>query len=183
MAVIKAPPKVLPIIGIIFVENVSVDDALKTLKREIGDVILKSDTIPFSHTDYYTNEMGNGLSREWRVFDKLIEPNILVHLKHTTNDIERAYLNEKGGRTINIDPGLLSLSNLILASTKNYSHRIYLSNGIYAEVTLIFKNSRFNPLEWTYPDYRENTALDFFSEARKLLKDRLIKEEKCLNYQ
>ena len=78
---------------------------------------------------------------------------------------------------MNIDPGFLSLSNLILASTKAYAHRIYLDKGIYAEVTLIYKDDQFNPLQWTYPDYREKTALDFFTKARVVLRERLIKHE------
>jgi hypothetical protein len=117
--------------------------------------------------------MGDGLVRQWCAFDKLIMPDMLVNLKNKTNDIERNHLNEKGGRNVNIDPGLLSLSNLVLASTKDYSHRIYLDKGIYAEVTLIYKDHRFNPLRWTYPDYQEQTALDFFTKARDILREKL----------
>ncbi len=113
--------------------------------------------------------------RQWIVFDKLITPDILVKVKHTTNDIEKKYLNERGGRKINIDPGILSLSNLILASTKNFSHRIYLGKGIYAEVTLIYKNKTFTPLEWTYPDHQEKIAIELFEKAREILKNRLAK--------
>jgi hypothetical protein len=90
-----------------------------------------------------------------------------------TNAIEVKYRNEEGGRTVNIDPGLLSLSSLILASTKNYAHRIYLGQGIYAEITLIYKNHRFNALDWTYPDYQEDSALEFFQRARAILQEQL----------
>jgi hypothetical protein len=111
----------------------------------------------------------------------LVAPDILVKLKHKTNEIEKQHLNEKEGREVNIDPGLLSLSSLILASTKNYSHRVYLDQGIYAEVTLLFKNQQFNPLEWTYPDYRDKTALDFFTQARDILRERLGERETSLS--
>lgn len=173
MAEIKEPQKVLPVAGLIFVEKFEVGEALKRLKEDLGNVILKSDTIPFIHTTYYNNEMGGPLLRQWCVFDKLIVPDFLIQLKHKANDVEKKYLNEKDGRTINIDPGLISLDNLILASSKNYSHRIYLGKGIYGEVTLIYKNKIFNPLEWTYPDYREKIAIEFFGKAREALKGKL----------
>lgn len=173
MAEIKEPQKVLPIAGLIFINGFEIDTVLKELTNNMGDVILKSDTISFTHTNYYNKEMGDKLLREWCMFDRLVTPDTLIQLKHKTNEIENRYLNEKGGRKVNIDPGLLSLSNLILASTKNYSHRIYLGNGIYGEVTLIYKNHCFNSLEWTYPDYREKLALEFFRKARDILREKL----------
>lgn len=183
MVRIKNPQKVLPVVGLIFIEGFEIEPVLEELKNDVGDVVLKSEILPFTHTHYYDEEMGDSLIREWLVFGELLVPDVLIHLKHRAHEIENNYLNEKGGRKVNIDPGLLSLSNLILASTKNYSHRIYLGNGIYGEVTLVYKNHYFNPLQWTYPDYREKKALDFFCEARKILKDKLIEEERCLNYQ
>ena len=147
--------------------------ALKELQKDFGDSVVKSDIITFTHTDYYTKEMGTHLQRQWFLFARLIRPDMLVELKHKTNNIEKNFLNDKGGRQINIDPGLVSLSNIILASTKNYSHRIYLGNGIYGEVTLIYKNKTIYPLSWTYPDYRERIAIEFFSEARNILKQKL----------
>ncbi len=183
MAGIKDPQKALPVVGLIFIEGFSIDPILAELKNDMGDVMLKSEALPFTHTHYYNREMGERLTREWLVFEKLLVPDVIIQLKHRTNEIEKGHLNEKGGRKVNIDPGLLSLSNLVLASTKSYSHRIYLGRGIYGEVTLIYKNHQFHPLEWTYPDYREKRALDFFGEARKVLKNRLMEEERCLNYQ
>ncbi len=173
MAEIKEPQKVLPIAGLIFIQGFEVDEVIKELQNDLGDVLLKSEILPFTHTTYYNEEMGENLLRQWYLFTNLIMPNTLTKLKHKANNIENFYLHDKGGRKINIDPGLISLSNLILASTKNYSHRIYLDNGIYGEVTLIYKNKTFNPLAWTYPDYREKIAIDFFNKAREILKNRL----------
>lgn len=173
MAKIKDPQNVLPFAGLIFVQEFDTDAALKELQKDFGDSVVKSDIIPFTHTDYYTKEMGTHLQRQWFLFAHLLRPDMLVELKHKTNDIEKNFLNDKGGRQINIDPGLVSLSNIILASTKNYSHRIYLGNGIYGEVTLIYKNKTFNPLAWTYPDYREGIATEFFTKARDMLKQKL----------
>ncbi|MCK4673503.1 DUF4416 family protein, partial [candidate division WOR-3 bacterium] len=175
MAEIKESKKVLLLIGLIFVKDFELDKVLNELKNDLGNILMKSNTIPFTHTIYYNKEMGDKLMRQWIVFEKLITSDILVKVKHTTNDIEKKYLNDKNGRKINIDPGVLTLSNLILASTKDYSHRIYLGKGIYAEVTLIYKNKTFNPLEWTYPDHQEKIAIEFFEKAREILKQRLAK--------
>lgn len=175
MAEIKESKKVLLLIGLIFVKDFELDKVLNELKNDLGNILMKSNIIPFTHTIYYNKEMGNKLMRQWIVFEKLITSDILVKVKHITNDIEKKYLNDKNGRKINIDPGVLTLSNLILASTKDYSHRIYLGKGIYAEVTLIYKNKTFSPLEWTYPDHQEKIAIEFFEKAREILKQRLAK--------
>lgn len=177
MAEIKEPQKVLPFAGLIFTENFPVESALGVFQDLLGTIIKKSEIIPFKHTTYYNKEMGENLLRQWVVFEKLVYPDILVDLKHKSNEIEKDLLNETGGRKINIDPGLISLSNVILASTKNYAHRIYFGKGIYAEVTLIYKDHLFRPLEWTYPDYRETAAIEFFNETRMILKEKMIQKK------
>jgi len=179
MAVVKEPQKVLPFFGLIFTPGFS-SNIVKELNEGLGDVVLESDTVPFTHTTYYNKEMGLGLLRQWWAFGNLVLPDILVKLKLRTNEIEQRLLNDKGGRRVNIDPGLLSLSNLVLASTKNYAHRIYLGQGIYGEVTLQYKEHHFVPLEWTYPDYRESVALDFFGRARDVLRKKLVVEDTVL---
>ncbi len=176
MAEIRHPQKVLPVAGLIFKETEKVTKVLQSLENRMGNPLLQSDVIPFTHTTYYNKEMGENLLRQWCVFERLLEPDAIIDLKYLTNDIEKKYLNEKKGRTINIDPGLVSLSNLVLASTKNYSHRIYLGRGIYGEVTLIYKNRTFISLEWTYPDYREPIAIEFFTKAREILKEKLSQD-------
>lgn len=173
MAEIKEPQKVFVFAGLIFWGDFEIDNALKFFERMLGDISKKSDAIPFTHTAYYNKEMGENLFRQWVLFQDLVLPDILIELKHKSNEIEKKFLNKDGGRQINIDPGLVSLNNIVLASTKNYTHRIYLGKGIYAEVTLIYKQGQFRPLEWTYPDYQEKTALRFFTEARMILKNRL----------
>jgi hypothetical protein len=163
----KPPQKVLAMTGLIFVHNIRVDDVLNALKKDFGEVLLKSEVLPFIHTTYYNKEMGDDLLRQWCAFDNLVVPDVLADMKHRTN--------ENGGRKVNIDPGFITLSNLILASTKDFSHRIYIGKGIYAEVTFIYKNKAFVPLEWTYPDHQEPKALEFFQKAREILKNRLSK--------
>jgi len=177
MAAIREPQRVLPFFGLLFSPRFS-SNIVNELNEGLGEVVLKSDTVPFTHTTYYDKEMGSGLLRQWWAFGNLVLPDILVKLKLRTNEIEQRFLNDEGGRRVNIDPGLLSLSNLVLASTKNYAHRIYLGQGIYGEVTLQYKGHHFVPLEWTYPDYRENIALDFFNRARDVLRKRLMTEDR-----
>jgi hypothetical protein len=172
MAEIRQPQSVLAFAGVLYAPRVEVETVLAPLYSVAGNVMLKSDTLRFTHTTYYREEMGDDLIRQWCVFDRLIDPELLVALKHSTNNLEKTMLNEHGGRQINIDPGLLSMSNIILASTKNYAHRIYCGKGIYAEVTLLYKDKTFRPLDWTYPDYREQTTIDFFCSARDALKEK-----------
>jgi hypothetical protein len=181
MAEVKPIQKVLPFAGLIFIEGFLVDPVLQRIAGSLGKVILRSEAIPFDLTTYYNKEMGAKLFRQWCVFENLVMPDVLAGLKIKTNEIEKDYLNERKGRRINIDPGLLSLSNIILASTKNYSHRIYLGQGIYAEVTLIFKGREFRALEWTYPDYREQATQGFFTKGREILKNKLLEEPGCMN--
>jgi hypothetical protein len=172
MAEIKQPQKILPVAGLIIAPAFDVDISGE-LENLFGKLVLKSSCIPFKHTEYYGHEMGDDLSRQWVAFGDLVMPDALIEFKHQTNDIEKKYSNQTGGRMVNIDPGAVSLSNLILVSTKDYSHRIYLGRGIYAEVTLLYRQRQFVPLDWTYPDYREETALGFFAEAREVLKKKL----------
>jgi hypothetical protein len=173
MGAIKEPQPVVPVVGLIYTRDFNVEELHEHLAGHIGTVNLKSEPHPFTHTVYYNNEMGPDLTRQWLAFDALIKPDELAALKIWTNELEEKTLNDREGRMVNIDPGIISLSSLILASTKNYSHRIYLSGGIYAEVTLIYKDNRFNHLEWTYPDYREEAALEFFGGVRRWLKNKL----------
>lgn len=176
MGRVKVPEKVLLFSGIITQKSYA-ENVLEILKNELGDIILSTPYIPFTHTNYYEEEMGKDLLRKWVAFRKLIDPGEISSIKLLTNGLEDRYrVNSK--RVFNLDPGYVSLQNMILVTTKSYSHRIYLRDGIYGEVTLIYrKKEGFVPLEWTYPDYREIIAIDFFNKARSILKETLKKEK------
>ncbi|MBE0432955.1 DUF4416 family protein [candidate division WOR-3 bacterium] len=176
MAGIRDPRRVMPVVGLIWSGDLKADIGPE-LEDILGRIVLKSASRPFDHTPYYNKEMGDQLTRQWWAFGDLVMPDRLVEFKHRTNATEKKYLNAQGGRHVNIDPGLLSLSNLVLASTKNYAHRICLGQGIYAEVTLLYKHKGFVPLEWTYLDYREASALEFFTRARGILREDLTRSE------
>ena len=116
---------------------------------------------------YYEREMGVGLQKKFISFSDMIQVETLPDIKHQTNAIEAQYaVNEQ--RRINIDPGYVTHAQMVLATTKPYSHRIYLRNGIHAELTYLCKGKNFYPMEWTYPDYREPFAVRFFEQVRAL---------------
>jgi hypothetical protein len=175
MAKIREPDRVLALIGFIFHREFDLAKIAPDITSRLGRVSIRSEAKPFDQTDYYISEMGGDLVRQWWVFETPVMPDELAGLKIWSGGVEEKNQGEKSGRRVNIDPGLITLYSLVLASTKNYSHRIYLSRGIYAETTLIYRHNRFQALEWTYPDYKTDAALAFFGQAREYLK-RVLKE-------
>jgi len=139
---------------------------------EFGLVALESDPFDFVETDYYRETMGEGLKKQFLVFEQPIDPGQLSDIKRTTNGWEQECAEQKKHpkpRPLNLDPGYLTLAKLVLASTKDHAHRIYLGTGIYAEVTLQYRARRWESLPWTYPDYHRDDYQQFFSISRQLL--------------
>ncbi len=167
MGEIKTHPPVKLIAGLIFRDEDAAEKAKSSLERRFGKIDFESPVLPFLHTDYYQGEFGVNLKRQFLSFQKLIDPENLSRIKITTNKIEKR-LSRDNKRRINIDPGYLDLSKLVLATTKDYSHRIYLKQGIYAEVTLFYQNREFKPSNWTYPDYRSPEYAEIFNKIRSL---------------
>ncbi|HMK76089.1 MAG TPA: DUF4416 family protein [Thermodesulfobacteriota bacterium] len=132
-----------------------------------GETDTISERFPFDLTDYYTHEMGKPLFRYFMTFGRLIPIPSLPDVKLATNRLEEKYARSDGSRRINIDPGYICLEHVILATTKGYTHRPYLRDGIYADLTLIYRNKSFQPLEWTYPDYRREAVIILFNQFRK----------------
>ncbi|BAU23521.1 hypothetical protein THC_1148 [Caldimicrobium thiodismutans] len=144
------------------------------LEKDLGMVLLQSQTFDFSKfTDYYIEEMGSPLWKTFYFFEYLKEPEFLVELKHICYSLERETADLDGKRNLNLDPGYLTLSKVVLATFKDYAHRIYLGRSVFAEVTLIYRSGGFQSLPWTYPDYKEKMTLEYFNRARALYKDRL----------
>jgi hypothetical protein len=152
-----------------------VEDALG---KSFGPIDLASGVWPFDHTDYYADEMGAGLLRKIYSFEELIAPDNLVAAKHTTNRLEKEFATEHPDgppRPVNLDPGYVAASKLVLATTKNYTHRLYLGGGIYGECTLRWHDGAFQPWEWTYPDYRTDEYRRFFARVRECYQGKLGK--------
>jgi hypothetical protein len=136
-----------------------------------------SSVFEFSETNYYAAEMGTGLMKQFWAFH-LIDPGRLSAIKRQTNEWETELAGLKlhpEPRPLNLDPGYLTLAKLVLASTKDHAHRIYLDDGIYAEVTLSYRGGAWRPFPWTYPDYRRADFHDFFTRCRDLLRPPLGK--------
>ena len=131
-----------------------INATLCELAAHYGILDFVSPLLPFNYTDYYCAEMGKVLFRRFASFDRLIQQENLTLIKVQTNALEDKQ-TEEGNRLVNIDPGYLVAERLVLASGKNYGHRIYLSKGIYADLTLIYRDKDYQPLAWTYPDYAE----------------------------
>ena len=141
------------------------------LEKAFGNPVdFESETLDFTHTGYYNDEMGLNLKRKFFSFKRPVPLKDIEKTKLISNKIEQKFsINNK--RSINIDPGYLDLAKLVLFSTKDYSHRIHAGKGIFAEVTLHFKNDTFNAWPWTYPDYRTGDYISIFNSIRERFKN------------
>jgi len=157
------------VVGVLAVEPQDQRRALEALEDRFGTPDWESQPLPFTHTRYYEREMGGPLTRSFVSFRTLVDPAALAWIKLQTNRLE-GELSREGRRRVNLDPGLLSLSRFILASTKPAGHRIALAEGIYAEITLIYERGSFRAVEWTYPDYRSPEYLRILNHIRALYK-------------
>jgi len=167
MGQVKKHPPVKLIAGLIFKDKLSLDRARAALKRRFGEIDFESQVLAFNLTDYYKKEFGEDLKKSFVSFKKLVDPARLTSIKIATNKIEKR-LSKGPRRLVNIDPGYLDLAKLILASTKDYIHRIYLGRGIFAEMTLYYEGDSFVPWKWTYPDYRTPAYIEIFNRIREL---------------
>jgi hypothetical protein len=167
----RRPPAKVKIIAALLSADSGLFEKTKNLleKRLRNQADYESGEMDFIHTDYYRAEMGEGLKRKFLAFKKHVPPDGLYKIKIISNLIEKSLASE-GRRRVNIDPGYLDLSKLVLFSTKDYTHRVYLAKGIFAENTLFYKGGTFNPWPWTYPDYRTRDYVDIFNEIRALYK-------------
>lgn len=165
------------IIGVLSVLHDREDEIINALTEEFGTVDYKSTILPFTYTSYYDKEMGGDIERFFLSFEKLISPDELSDVKIHTNYLEKFFSIQEAGkgsmRKVNFDPGLINLSHLILASTKDNVHRIPLKDGIYGEVTLAYKGGGFEPYPWTYIDYKSPEYTKIFSEIRDIYRQDL----------
>jgi len=150
---------------VIFREEDIISVTERELARAIGPIQEKTPYVHFNHTNYYQGEMGGDLLRYFILFESLFERGLLPSVKLRTNEVEEG-LSAGGKRRVNIDPGYLSLEHVVLATTKGYAHRIYLKDGIYADLTLVYEAGTYKPLRWTYPDYGSEGSTALFGGWR-----------------
>ncbi len=160
------PPKAKLFIGLLTARDDILFHTINILQKKYGTIDLQSDPIPFSHTDYYST-IGKNLYKIFISFEKLINRENIAKIKLFTNKVENKFLHN-GNRTINIDPGYLTLSNVFLASCKDYFHRVYVARGVYVENEYRYVAKHYQPWEWTYPDYRKKEYLQFFETLRSI---------------
>ncbi|OHD67460.1 MAG: hypothetical protein A2W19_03270 [Spirochaetes bacterium RBG_16_49_21] len=165
------PPKAKLFIGILFNSEETAGSVEKKLARKFGEIDFRTRKIPFSHTNYY-REMGASQYKVLLSFRKLIRREEIVTIKLFTNKLEKRF-SKNTMRRVNIDPGYLTLSNVYLASCKEFFHRAYLRKGVYLENEYRYVRKRYLPWEWTYPDYLKQDYLFFFHEVRKLYGNQL----------
>jgi hypothetical protein len=158
-------------IGTLYSKEEIFNQAREALERVFGEILLVSPPSPWDHSSYYREELGSPVLRQFIFFKTIIDPGTLADMKIKTIEIENA-LSSDGIRRINLDPGYITLAKIVLASTKNYSHRIYLGKGIYAELTLLYRSGThtYAPHLFTYTDYTEEQNIDLFLKVRKMLK-------------
>ncbi|MDO8490647.1 MAG: DUF4416 family protein [Dehalococcoidia bacterium] len=166
MGEIRQPEPVMLFIGLLIAPSCALVGVYRSLEERVGPIELKSQIMDFDYTRYYEPEMGSGLSRQFLAFERLVLPDELPRVKIATNALEKE-LAQDGKRRVNLDPGYLTGAKLVLVTTKDHAHRLYLGRGIYGEITLMFQRGKFEALPWTYPDYRSQGYQEFFQVLRE----------------
>ena len=159
------PSPVKLIASLIYSDPVLCEVVRKKVSEEVGEEDFVSQELPFDRTKYYEEEMGSGLRRVFISYAHLVARDQLAAIKVRVHDVESSF-SENGKRKVNIDPGYISSENLVLSTFKGYSHRIYLGQGVFAEVTLIYERGSFMPLKWTYPDYASPEIVEIMNGIR-----------------
>jgi hypothetical protein len=180
MGEIRIPRRVKLFSGVLCSDPVMMPEVEARLADLFGMIDLRSESFPFDSTVYYDEEMGKPLRRYFFGFAALVRPEEITAVKIRTNRLEADFASRQTRvrRPVNIDPGYLEEAKIVLASTKNFSHRILVADGIYAEVTMRFEHGAWSMLPWTFPDFRTGRYNEFFTALRDLYRIRL-KTEKC----
>lgn len=163
----EVPLPAKPVVNLIYSPSVELALVVEELEKRYGSPDGISWEFPYTETNYYHKEMGPGLVRRLISFRRLQPREKLAPFKLEAAGLEKEFSDNEGNRRVNIDPGYVSLENFVLASGKNYSHRIYLGQGVFAEVTLIFRQGNYQSLDWTYPFYRRVEVRNFLLGVRE----------------
>ena len=175
MGTVKTPSPVKLFVGVLTALPDRVPEIESRLTRRFGKVDLRSEEFKFDLTHYYDEEIGIPIIRYFLAFDVLMAPGQISSIKHSTNELEIDFAKESSGapRPVNLDPGYLEESKIVLASTKNFYHRIFLAEGIYGEVTLHYRGGRWEAFPWSFPDFRSGRYDEFFTRLRRRYRDQL----------
>jgi hypothetical protein len=166
MSDLQLPESVKLIVSLFSGDDGLLGDAIHAMAERYGSADFIGAPLPFAYTDYYEREFGSSLIRRFVAFERLVRPESLPDIKTWTNNVEVRFAAE-GRRRVNIDPGYLAKAHLILATGKGYTHRPYLREGIFADLTLIYRDKSFHPLPWTYPDYASAEVIGILTRIRE----------------
>lgn len=159
-------------LGVLFSESLKLDLAIKMINHRFGPVDYQSQAFPFDKTDYYIPEMGHPIRRMFMGMEKLISPQDIAQIKILSNEIEDE-LADSGKRKVNLDPGYIDYDKVVLASAKYNGDKVYLSEGIWADLTLRYKNGSFEHYPWSFPDFKTGLYDDVFREIRNRYKQQM----------
>lgn len=151
--------------AVMYDERAPVGAVVQSIESRFGRIEMSYGPVPFSWTDYYAKEMGGSLLKSYHYCERLIGRRDLPAIKLWTNALEQEHA-VRGNRSVNVDPGYLARDKLVLASTKDFYHRLHLADGIYGEVTLHFRQGTYRYFSWTYPDFKEVKLQEFLMKAR-----------------
>lgn len=166
MSTLYQPQKAQFFISCLFCNSEALSVAHLTLQEVFENVQPFGEVMPFDKTVYYNEEMGHPIYRQIFSLSPLLSPEALVGIKLTTNSLERRWAFQ-GKRKFNLDPGYLDAAKLLLATGKNFAHRIYLEAGVFADLTLVYQRGEFQKLPWTYPDYASTEMRQLFKQLRQ----------------
>ena len=164
--------------AILYSDKLQLERARQSLRGIHGEEDYVSQSVPFDHTDFYIDEMGGPLERIFISYRKLVEPDALIRAKLSADRIERELAGPGGGRTVNIDPGILDYQKVVLASFKCGGQKIYLGRGVWADLTLYYRKGGWSVFEWTFPDFKAGRYDDTLLKIRSLFKQQR-KELSC----
>jgi len=154
------------VVSVIYRLEERFDEAALRMARTWGEPDRIGGPFPFDKTDYYRREMGEPLLRRFFVSGRTVPRDVLPAVKIAAEEIEQA-CSVEGRRTVNVDPGLLTEENFVLATGKNFSHRVYLGSGVFADLTLVYRRGEYRALPWTYPDYASGEIRSFLRQVRE----------------
>lgn len=175
MGQIQLPRPVLPLLALFSRYPDALAWGQAQAEKYWGPVALASPQFDFTETAFYEKTMGSGLKKMFLVFEQLQDSAALIDWKLASNQWEEEYAadaKQSEPRPLNLDPGYLTEAKLVLASTKDRDHRLYLGRGIFAEGTLIFRQGKWENRPWTYPDYQREDYHQFFTRCRDYLRSR-----------
>ena len=172
--IIEQPPVKL-ICGFMWNAAVDIRPAIQIIQQNWGRFDAKTPEFDFSHTQYYLDEFGDHLKKQYVSFERMVSIDDIPDIKILSNEIEERFIHN-GSRSVNIDPGYVADAKILMATTKNLAHRTYIGKNIFADLQLIFRRQTYEPTPWTFADMREPRMIEFFNGVREKYIEQLQSE-------